>query len=350
MVIPMNNKRITMSAIAAAAGVSQSTVSLVLNGSTTIKLADETRRRELEKAVELGYQHKRAEHLPRGPSARKIAFVFNGHTSYDPFLDAINACNERAWEADRMLVTFDYRNSAELTRLIEQEINQGDYLGMIFASSMTRQLAEMELSPQVPTVLLNCYLEATSLPERYSILPADKLAGYKVTAHLLDQGCKRVALIQGEPWMEANSLRLEGYRQALINHDLIPEPQWVRVGNWSLHEAYEQTRQLLALPQPPDGIFCCSDYMAQGCYQAIAEAGLRIPEDILVAGHDNQMLASEMEPPLSSIELPYDEMGKQAVDTLLQLAQGEKPIALQMKLEGELLIRASTRGRPVNRL
>ena len=90
--------------------------------------------------------------------------------------------------------------------------------------------------------------------------------------------------------------------------------------------------------------------MAQGCYQAIAEAGLRIPEDILVAGHDNQMLASEMEPPLSSIELPYDEMGKQAVDTLLQLAQGEKPIALQMKLEGELLIRASTRGRPVNRL
>ena len=111
-----------------------------------------------------------------------------------------------------------------------------------------------------------------------------------------------------------------------------------------------KTRQLLALPQPPDGIFCCSDYMAQGCYQAIAEAGLRIPEDIRVAGHDNQMLASEMEPPLSSIELPYDEMGKQAVDTLLQLAQGEKPIALQMKLEGELLIRASTRGQPVNRL
>lgn len=70
---------------------------------------------------------------------------------------------------------------------------------MIFASSMTRQLAEMELSPQVPTVLLNCYLEATSLPERYSILPADKLAGYKVTAHLLDQGCKRVALIQESP-------------------------------------------------------------------------------------------------------------------------------------------------------
>ena len=70
----------------------------------------------------------------------------------------------------------------------------------------------------------------------------------------------------------------------------------MRVANWSLHEAYEQTRQLLALPRHPDGIFCCSDYMAQGCYQAIAEAGLRIPEDILVAGHDNQMLANEMVP------------------------------------------------------
>lgn len=342
MAISMNKKRITMSAIAAAAGVSQSTVSLVLNGSTAVKLSEETRRRVIEKASELGYQHKRVEHQPKGPAPRKIAFVFNGLTLYDPFLDAINACNERAWEADRMLVTFDYRNSRDLTELIEQEINQGDYMGMIFASSMTRQLPEMELSPQVPTVLLNCYLEASGSPDHPSILPADKLGGYKMTAHLLAQGCRRIALIQGEPWMEANNLRLEGYRQALINHDVIPDPQLVRVANWSLHEAYEQTRQLLALPQAPDGIFCCSDYMAQGCYQAIAEAGLRIPEDILVAGHDNQMLANEMVPPLSSIELPYDEMGKLAVETLMQLAQGERPIAPLMKLEGELFIRTSS--------
>ncbi|MGE6232613.1 substrate-binding domain-containing protein [Aeromonas media] len=63
-----------------------------------------------------------------------------------------------------------------------------------------------------------------------------------------------------------------------------------------MREAYEQTRQLLAFPNTPDAVFCCSDYMTQGCYQAIAEAGLRIPEDILVAGHDNQMLANEMVP------------------------------------------------------
>jgi len=342
MPILMNKKRITMSAIATAAGVSQSTVSLVLNGSTAVKLSEETRHRVIEKATELGYQHKRMEHLPKGEASRKIAFVFNGLTLYDPFLDAVNACNERAWEADRVLVSFDYRNSQELAMLIEQEISQGDYLGMIFASSMTRQLSEMELNPQVPTVLLNCYLEPSAPNNPPSILPADKLGGYKMTAHLLEQGCRRIALIQGEPWMEANSLRLEGYRQALINYDLIPDPQWVRAANWSLHEAYEQTRQLLALPKPPDGIFCCSDYMAQGCYQAIAEAGLRVPEDILVAGHDNQMLAGEMVPALSSIELPYDEMGKQAVDTLLILAQGEKPIAPVMKLEGELVIRGST--------
>lgn len=339
-----NNPRVTMSAIAAAAGVSQSTVSLVLNGSTAVKLAEETKRRVLEKADELGYRHKRQEaKAPKDSAARKIALVYNGLTLYDPFLDAVNACNERAWESDHLLVHFDCRNDSELTALIEQEINQGNYLGMVFASTMTCQLPELGLAPKVPIVLLNCYLEQSGSQTPPAILPADKLGGYKMTEHLLAQGCRRIALILGESWMEANSQRLEGYRQALINRDLIPDPHWVRTANWSLHEAYEQTRQLLAQPVRPDAIFCCSDYMAQGCYQAITEAGLRVPEDILVAGYDNQMLASEMTPPLSSVELPYDEMGKQAIDTLLRLVQGEKPLAPLMRLEGELLVRDSTR-------
>lgn len=109
-----------------------------------------------------------------------------------------------------MLVTFDYRNSRDLTELIEQEINQGDYMGMIFASSMTRQLPEMELSPgshrPCSTAIWRHQETAIAPP---SCLPTSS-GGYKMTAHLLAQGCRRIALIQGEPWMEANNLRLEG--------------------------------------------------------------------------------------------------------------------------------------------
>ena len=99
---------------------------------------------------------------------------------------------------------------------------------------------------------------------------------------------------------------------------------------------------LLALPQPPDGIFCCSDYMAQGCYQAIIEAGLRIPEDILVAGHDNQMLASEMEP-LSSIGTALRRDGQTGGGYLAATgARREADRFAEMKLRARL-IRASTR-------
>ncbi|MBV7298174.1 LacI family DNA-binding transcriptional regulator [Enterovibrio paralichthyis] len=328
-----------MSDIAAEAGVSQSTVSLVLNGSTSVKIAEATQQRVLETAEKLGYANRKVAHSLGRP--RKIALVINGLNNIDPFIDAVNGAHEEAWANDYVLVTFNYRHDEELAAKIEAEINGGDYQGVIYASSMTRELSNRRVKTALPTVLLNCTLQSESdLP---AILPADMVGAYKAVQHLIEQGYKRIAHLTGESWMLATEQRLEGYRQALIDADIMPNSQYIREANWSPKEAHLQTKALLELPNPPEAIFCGSDYMAMGCYHAIAEKGLKIPQDIAVVGYDDQPMAAESFPSLSSVELPYSLMGKQAIDTLCALINQQPILTLRQKVEGELVVRSSSR-------
>ncbi|ABS49837.1 LacI family DNA-binding transcriptional regulator [Yersinia pseudotuberculosis] len=326
-----------MSHIAAKAGVSQSTVSLVLNGSYSIKLADDTREKVLRIAQEMGYVHKAVER----PIARdKIALIINGLINHDPFIEAISAVQQAAWQHNKLLAIFDQENEPEHCAALEEEICRGGYQGVIYASCMTSQLAPMFRNLSIPMVMLNGY--CPELPDVPCILPADKIGAYKATSHLLQQGYKRIAILAGELWMDAANDRISGYRQALINHDICPDEGYIQVTNWSLKEAYKKTLELLALTARPEAIFCSSDYIALGCYQAILSQGLRIPDDIAVVGYDNQSISSELSPELSSVDLPYGEMGEMALHTLLNITQQQPLLSLKMKVEGELVIRQSS--------
>lgn len=328
-----------MKDIASAAGVSQPTVSVILNGSKSIKLADETRQRVLNVATKLGYQHRSALHI--NSRHRKIALLVNAMDMHDPFINAITAAQEAAWSADHLLVVFHYGESRELEEAFIQDIETGGFAGMIYARNMTQELDILPLTTEVPLVLLNCCLTTpqSAIP---AVMPANFLGAYQMTRHLLEQGYRHIAMISGEPWAEPSIQREAGFRQALVNADLCPDEYAILPGNWSVKQSYRQTVRLLKNNPRPDAIFCASDFMALGCYQAIQSSNLRIPDDIAVAGYDNQIIASELTPALTTIDLPYDDMGKRAVDILLQQVL---PVGLN-KLEGELLIRASTRKKP----
>ncbi|MEZ8130643.1 LacI family DNA-binding transcriptional regulator [Enterovibrio norvegicus] len=333
------NKKVTMSDIAAAAGVSQSTVSLVLNGSNSVKIAEVTKQRVFAAAKELGYTNPKVFHALGRP--KKIALVINGLSNLDPFIEAINGAHEEAWKKDFVLVTFNYGHDEELAKKIEAEINNGEYSGVIYASSMTRALEKQQVSSRLPTVLLNCFNHANKdIP---SILPADMIGAYRAVQYLIEQGYEHIAHITGESWMLATQYRLEGYRQALIDADIVPSQAYVHEGNWSLKEAYLKTHEMLSLPKPPQAIFCSSDYMAMGCYQAIFERGLNVPKDIAVVGYDDQPIAKESFPALTTVELPYAEMGKQSVDTLCALIDRQPILSLRRKVEGMLIVRDSVK-------
>lgn len=205
---------------------------------------------------------------------------------------------------------------------------------------MTRQLRPIFHDVSLPMVILNGSCQER--PDIPCILPADKIGAYNATHHLLQQGYQRIAILGGELWMDAASDRIDGYRQALINYDIFPDERYILITNWSLKEAYNKTLELLALSPRPEAIFCSSDYIALGCYQAIFSQGLRIPDDIAVVGYDNQSLATELTPELSSVNLPYSDMGEIAVQTLLNIINQQAILSVTMKVEGELIIRQSS--------
>ena len=145
------------------------------------------------------------------------------------------------------------------------------------------------------------------------------------TAHLIALGHRRIAHVTGELWMEAARDRLKGYRRALARAGLAFEKGLVREGNWDYASGQRATGALLDLAEPPTAIFFANDRMAVGGYAALLARGLRVPEDISVVGYDDQPIAQELSPPLTSLVLPHREMGPWAVDWLLRRAARPRP-------------------------
>ncbi len=330
--------KVTMIDIAREAGVSQATVSLILNNSRSVKLSDETRERVFNTALALGYKKMPAPHRDNGQE--EIALLINTMPSYDPFVDALSEAREAAWRHDTLLTIYDYGDDVELAVRIIAQLNQRRCAGIIIASPVTQA---MDFSPfinqtQLPVVLLNVYDRA--FPLLPTFLPDDRANALQITRHLIDQGATRIAHIMGDHWMEACEMRLEGYREALSQAGISHDDQRVKTTNWSLNETYRATLQLMQQPEPPDAIFCSSDWMTIGCYQALTELHLRIPQDILVAGYDDQRIADQMTPKLTSVQLPYIELGRMAVE---YLCSGEDA-ATRVIMAGRLKMRASTLG------
>ena len=187
-------------------------------------------------------------------------------------------------------------------------------------------------------MLVNCYDRKRKLP---SVVPGELVGAQTATERLIQGGCRRIALINGQEGTDAARDRLRGYRQALASNDIAFDPELVLPGNWEPSAGYNGTLALLGLKNPPDGIFCANDMMAMGCYDALRERGLRIPEDVAVVGFDDREIAQYMRPPLTTLVLPQYEMGAIAAEMLLDMSGGLKSHYDQIKVECEMIERQS---------
>ena len=141
--------------------------------------------------------------------------------------------------------------------------------------------------------------------------------------------------------MEAAQDRLEGYRRALATADIPFDPDLVVEGDWSASAGYAGATRLLGLSERPTAIFCQNDRTAIGCYEALKEAGLRIPEDISVVGYDDEEIARHLHPRLTSSILPHRAMGQWAVQRLDEPFHGDDRRYPITKLECPLVPRDS---------
>jgi LacI family transcriptional regulator len=173
-----------------------------------------------------------------------------------------------------------------------------------------------------------------------SYVDTDNLSGARdVVQHLLRSGRKRIATITGLQSQIAGADRLAGYTAALRARGIIPDPTLIVNGDFSEAGGYRAMQQLL--PQQPDAVFAASDTMALGALRAIHDAGLRVPEDIAVAGFDDLPLAEHTEPPLTTIRQPIYRMGTMAAETLIEQIEHPQDAPHRVVLPTELVIRTS---------
>lgn len=308
-------KRITMTDVAQQAGCSQSTVSVVLNGTPGIKISRATRRRVAEAVATLGYRHQKS--LPRrGTGVRQLAMIYDQiATSPEPVV-GMDGAREAAWETGHVVAAYQTYNDADMEPRTIDLVLRNRVEAVIYATVMTRQVIVPEAlyNADIPVVLLNCFSPDRLFP---AVVPAEVAGGHSATALLTRAGHRRIAHITGEMWMDAARDRLKGYREALAEADIAYAPELVAEGNWLPSSGYEHTRALMALPEPPTAIFCANDRMAVGCYQALKEHGLRIPDDVSVVGYDDDEVARHLSPQLTTLLLPHRSMGRWAVEKAL---------------------------------
>lgn len=306
--------RITMQDVAREAGVSQSTVSFVLNGNADVRIAEETQARVMEAAARLGYRH-RAAGRSRGRSQGPfIGFMIDEIATSIFASISIEGAREMAWSSNHVLDIAMTGGDRDYEGIVLKRWMDDGVAGIIYASILTRHITPPEILDDANTVLLNCHDDK----KRFAgVVPSERLGGHTATQALIEAGYRRIAHITGEEWMEAATERLEGYRNALASHARPIDPDLIVAGNFLPIGGYEAAHKLMDLPDPPDAIFCANDLTAVGTYQALAERGRRIPQDVAIIGYDDQEIARHMNPPLSTILLPHREMGEWAVEYLL---------------------------------
>lgn len=327
--------------VAARAGVSQATVSLVLNGSPGARLSEATRKRVKKAAEEIGYKLPRRGQS-RTPSGKKVIGFVVDELSTDPWMAlAFDGAREKALEYGVTMTLAVARGEDEKEAVVFDHLVRQQLLGVIYGTILTRRVDPPSVLHKWPSVLLNCYDAKRELP---SVVPGDLVGGRAATEHLIQAGRKRIGIINGQHGIDASRDRLRGYKQALSSHDIPFDPSLVYPGNWEPSAGYEGTNLFMALDQPPDAIFCANDIMALGCFDALKEMNLRIPEDVAVIGFDDREVAQFMRPPLSTLILPHHEMGMIAAEMLIDRAGGLKNRSNQIKVECLLVPRNSVGG------
>jgi LacI family transcriptional regulator len=328
----------TIKDVAQLAGVSFKTVSRVINRSPHVR--DEVRQKVLRAADALEYRpHHHARHL-RTQRSKVFAFM-SDDVATTPFAgQIIQGAQEAAWRREMLLLTFNTAGDPALEEAAVQAALERGVEGIIFATMYHRAVQLPEAAFRLPLILVDCF--ARDRPAR-SVVPDEVQGGRVATQFLLEKGHRRIALINADPKYPAAAGRFEGYRQALERFGVPVEPGLVRTGGWWQDDGYEHALALLQHKAVPTAIFCASDRIAMGVYDALKEKGLRIPEDVSVIGFDNQeLLAAHSRPPLTTVRIPYFEMGAWAVDQLLQGEPSEtRPPLEPFKLECPMVLRAS---------
>lgn len=326
--------------VASRAGVSKSTVSRVLNSSSQVK--DSTRLRVQEAMEELGYNPNATARRLAGSTDRRIGLVLPFFTEmFSSFYvhEVLRGVGEVASERDAELLVHIQHNGNG-SNGVERKLNGNGFHGgwIVADESIPIQALESLQQEGVPVVLLN--REAASLRVPAAVVD-NRLGAYRAAEYLLGLGHRRIATVTGDLDQQPGRDRLAGFEDALAAHQVrLPEDHVIRC-NFDREAAAAGAAKLLRSGLPPTAIFAASDLMAAGVYEAAAAAGFRVPDDLSVVGFDDDTMAAQMSPKLTTIRQPLREIARSASEWLLTRLDAGDMSSFHVVLAPELVIRGS---------
>lgn len=314
--------RATLADVARQAGVSTTTASYILNGrSSQMRIAVGTEDRVRAAAAALGYRPDPSARSLRTRSTRSIGMISDLVAGGSFASRMLVGAGAAARALDHVLVIGESQGDPELEALLIEEMLGRRVDGIVYSTLVTARITVPEALRGVPTVLLNCVDPAIDLP---AVLPDEHEGGRAAVRELLSGGGVEQVWVIGEdptPGALAGPERIAGVEAALAEVGMLL--CGVVPCAWDVRPAYDALTDFLAQGGRPDGLICLNDRIGMGVYQALAAHGLSVPDDIPVVSFDGSDLAGWLRPELTTVVLPYEELGTRAVELLLDL--GPRP-------------------------
>lgn len=314
-------KRPTYSEIAKLAGVSEATVSRVLNKDGKV---DKERIKAVTAAVKaLGYNKNRAASALASGRSGLIAVVIDDDLSVfqDPFWGTISNGISRVLMENEMQTILLVAPLEKIDSPVAQYLMRGEVDGVIFLQLQKDSLIKKLAKQNLPLVVNG----TPHSNNPFSYVDSDNAGGaYSAVEYLVSQGRKAIALITGDLSNTAAEQRLDGYSAAVKLFEILESHSLIARGDWTRESGYSLAKTLMDENPELDAIFCSNDNMAFGAIAAIQEAGRSVPGDIAVIGFDDSFLAQNSHPGLTSVRQDIVGLGMEAAKMILATLRGEE--------------------------
>jgi len=327
----------TIRDVAKRAGVSAATVSRVLSGDPGFSVREETRRKINDAVAQLQYE------IPvRQQDQFRFGCVLSDTTDKysDPFFVDILVAMENACKSRNATIAV-VKSFRELDnpQILQEIIGAG--LDGVFLMEHVSPEAMTALETHIPHII---FIDKDEPEYDFDNVGFDHTtANWQVMNALLDRGYKRIALISGSsPAMPLpETIRMVIYREMLRRAGLEYDEKLVKDCGWDLDLCKQQTQELMRLPKPPDAIFAGSDSLASVVLGTLYADGYRCPRDVGVIGFNNIDLSSHLVPPLTTIEVPTADIGKAAVERMIQVIKDKDSSIRRILFPTKLIERKS---------
>lgn len=345
----LQDKDITIYDLARKLNISPATVSRGLKDHPAI--SKKTKKRIFDLAKEMGYRSNNFARNLRKQTTNTIGVIVPRLNSY--FMSTVIAGMEKVAndEGYNLIITQSSESATkEIASARTMFNNRVDGL-LVSLAYDTDEVAHFDVfsKKNIPLIFFDRVIDNKNC---VNVLIDNRKAAYEATKHLIDQGCKRIVHITATPKRNVYIDRLNGYKQALADHNIKFRDEYVIISNLSQEAGTVAANTIKQMKPLPDGVFVANDNCAVGCMLGLKQSGVQIPQDIAVVGFNNDPVSTVVEPNLTTINYPGYEMGEIAARNLINHLNGTSSITSTntILLRSELVIRDSSKKKSEPRL